>query len=290
MAMSSLGIPLIPATVMTPGISSSATSGQSVMLPGGMYLGDGVMPLPQRLVKKILELQFIEMFELQPEAWLMESLEEDCTAKCCSASTRRRRAPVTNIFTWLHCYSALVGALSTRFPQKVPEFMAYQSTIVRSYREFDGDGWYQYDRVFRRQVAITKDLHWSRVNTSLYSLCFAGKVRRATVCRHCWSASHTSGECPEASLQPLQQLQSALLQLQPPMQHLQPSTQHRQATSNTSSGSGDLCRLFNSKEGNKCHYKRCKFAHRCNGAHPRSACDQPGGRTEDSFAKRARLG
>ena len=92
MAMSSLGIPLIPATVMTPGISSSATSGQSVMLPGGMYLGDGVMPLPQRLVKKILELQFVEMFELQPEAWLMESLEEDCTAKCCSASTRRRRA------------------------------------------------------------------------------------------------------------------------------------------------------------------------------------------------------
>ena len=52
-------------------------------------------------------------------------------------------------------YSALVGALSTHFPQKVPEFMAYQSIIVRSFREFDGDGWYQYDRVFRRQVVIT---------------------------------------------------------------------------------------------------------------------------------------
>ena len=79
------------------------------------------MVLSQRLVKKILELQFVEMLELQPEAWLMESLEDDCTAKCCLVSTRRRRVPETNIFTWLQCCSALVGALSMRFTKKVPE-------------------------------------------------------------------------------------------------------------------------------------------------------------------------
>lgn len=63
-----------------------------------------------------------------------------------------------NIFTWLQGYASLVSALSTRYPAMVPEFMAYQSTIVKCYKDFEGLGWAQYNRAFRRQVAVTKDL------------------------------------------------------------------------------------------------------------------------------------
>ena len=53
----------------------------------------------------------------------------------------------------------MVGALSTRYPDNVPEFMAYQALIVKCSRDCDGWGWVMYDRAFRRQVAVTKDLN-----------------------------------------------------------------------------------------------------------------------------------
>ena len=268
LAASSGSLP-VSAAVVSGGQQQPSQGEQPVMVPGGLLLGDGLMPLPQRLVKRIWELQFVEMYELRPEAWLADSLlEEESSGKCCSLGARRKKTPVTDLCGWLQGYAALVGVLSVRFPHSVPQLMAYQSLIVKAYREFDGLGWVQYDRAFRRQAAITKDLNWSRINTTLYSLCFPGKAKRASVCRHCLSCDHVSDLCPEASVLPFQQLQAALLQLQPP------AVQREQAATYTPT---DVCRLFNSRDGNKCHFKKCKFAHRCskcNGAHPRSACPQ----------------
>ena len=49
-----------------------------------------------------------------------------------------------------------MGALSAIYPSKVPEMMAYQSTILRYYQDFEGPAWVQYDCAYHRQVAITK--------------------------------------------------------------------------------------------------------------------------------------
>ena len=136
-----------------------------VMVPAGLYLGHGVIPLPQRLLTKILNLEFVEMQDLLPEAWL--TLTDDDAAKYCSTSAaggRKRRPPVTNIFTWLQGFASMVSALSTKYPGMVPEFLAYQSTIIKCYKDYDGLGWVHYDRAFRRQVAITKNLNWSHIN------------------------------------------------------------------------------------------------------------------------------
>ena len=45
-------------------------------------------------------------------------------------------------------------------------------------RDYDGMGWVLYDRAFHRQVAVTKELNWSKLNPTLHSLCLAGKARR----------------------------------------------------------------------------------------------------------------
>ena len=130
-----------------------STAPAQVMAPAGLYLGHGVMPLPQRLLTKILNLEFIEMQDLLPEAWL--ALTDDETVKCCSTSAaggRKRRPPVTNIFTWLQGFASLTSALSTKYPAMVPEFMAYQSTIIKCYKDYDGLGWVQYDRAFSRPL------------------------------------------------------------------------------------------------------------------------------------------
>ena len=52
------------------------------MVSAGLYLGQGVMSLPQKLLTQITNLDFVEMQELLPEAWLQ--LGEVDHSSCCS--------------------------------------------------------------------------------------------------------------------------------------------------------------------------------------------------------------
>ena len=133
------------------------------------------------------------MRDLVLETWLRE--EEESARN--TSFPRRRTAPVTNILQWLQCYAGMVGVLSQKFPQMVPELMAYQVTIIKCSRDFEGLAWAQYDWAYRRQAAQTKDLHWSRLNLTLFSLCFTGKARQNIACAHCLSDNHVSDNCPD---------------------------------------------------------------------------------------------
>lgn len=104
------------------------------MVSAGLYLGHRVMPLPKHLLTRIINLEFEELKELLPEAWLMDG-DDYLSTKCYTGTpvgTRKRHLSVTNTFTWLQGSASLVSALSTRFPTMVPEFLAYQSKIINA--------------------------------------------------------------------------------------------------------------------------------------------------------------
>ncbi len=44
-------------------------------LPAGGYMGEGMLPIPEKVVRKILELAFVEMGDLMPEVWMREEEE-----------------------------------------------------------------------------------------------------------------------------------------------------------------------------------------------------------------------
>ena len=192
-----------PTAAATAAATASVASTQETMsgplVPAGMFLEEGLVPLPAKLVARITKLEFVEMYELLPESWLAtdgtDSLETQA-AKQVSIFPKRRRTPVTDVLTWVQCFSALVGALSTKFADKVLEFMAYQALIVKCSRDYNGFGWVLYDRAFRRQVAVTKDLNWSKLNPTLHSLCLAGKAKNNKFCTICLSDNHTTEQCP----------------------------------------------------------------------------------------------
>lgn len=48
-------------------------------------MGDGLAMLPQKLIKRILQLEFLKMVDLLPEAWLLEETTIE-------AQLRRQRA------------------------------------------------------------------------------------------------------------------------------------------------------------------------------------------------------
>ena len=139
--------------------------------------------------KKIIKLEFVEMRDLMPETWL---LDEEESKKATLSLPRHWSAPVTDILQWLQCYAALVSVLSKAYPQMVPEFMLYQAMIIKCARDFHGLAWAQYDRAYRRQVAQTKDLRWSWLNPTLYSLCFAGKAKCHVICSLQVTITHPS--------------------------------------------------------------------------------------------------
>ena len=130
--------------------------------------------LPPKIVKKVLDLEFVEMAELKADIWVDEPLSLD-------ASHPARRAvskpPVTDIKVWLECFSRMAALLVTRFPEKGPELWAYQTMILRAAHNYEGSNWVAYDRQFRRDMLARKDLNWSAPNARLYNEAFTGRAK-----------------------------------------------------------------------------------------------------------------
>ena len=122
--------------------------------------------LPPKLVNKILDLEFIDMAELIPDAWCHQ--EDDV---CCHHSQQTlKRGPVTCILLWVECFSILAGILMTKYPERDPDLMAYQRTIiVHASHAFTGDQWVTYDLCYRCQATTQKSLQWSLIGFSLYN-------------------------------------------------------------------------------------------------------------------------
>ena len=136
----------------------------------GVYIGESLPPVPTKLASKILRWEYVEMAEMLPEFWSGAKLEEEDTKR----PPPRRPRQVTDIFTWIHCYTSYVSVLASRYQGVVPQLMAYLVTITRVSQDFSGLAWVRYDAAFRRQAAITGNRKWSQINPSLYSICFTG--------------------------------------------------------------------------------------------------------------------
>ena len=196
------------------------------------------------------------MAELVPDSWRAEEAEY----QGCSTHPRTpRRGPVTNILLWLECYSSLVAVLSSRYPTKIGQFMAYQKTIIKTQRTFVGEGWMVYDSCFRRKASNTKSLDWGEVDINLYNETFVGRAKVLQRCTTCLSELHTTAECDLiASTRPTPQTGSS--------SGWRPGERK----------SVPICLPYNDWEGNRCTYASdCKYGHTCSacqGRHPFSKC------------------
>ena len=102
--------PLLPAsmTILAPASLPVVPAVQSVpsapVAVAGVLLGDGLAPLPPKLIKRIQQLEFVEMADLLPEAWLLEESTME-------AQLRRQKGPVTDILVWVQCFAMFASTL-----------------------------------------------------------------------------------------------------------------------------------------------------------------------------------
>ena len=213
----------------------------------------GFSAVPVKLVRKIWALDYIDMWELLPETWHL-----DTTSISCCHDRRPRRGLVTDISLWIDCFATLAAVPSVRYPDKAPQFMAYMRTIVRASRNFEGPAWATYDMAFRRQAANRQSLDWGITDPVLYNEAFTGRAKAIPRCRYCLSDSHASHDCSYAP--------------DDTKQH-RPFPQNRTSTTPVA----QICRLFNRPGGSQCRYKYCRYAHlcaRCSRPHPAADCDR----------------
>ena len=211
--------------------------------------------LPQKLVSKIQNFEFVEMSELLPEAWIPEPQDTP------TASRRPPRyAPVTDILVWTECFSLMAAVLAEKHPGKAPQLFAYLRRIVHAARNFRGTAWVAYDRLYRRQALAHRSLDWAQEDSCLYNEAFVGQAKSVPRCRHCLSDTHTTEGCPElGQFHPMwvHPYPGGPAPVAPPFIHQPPNVVP------------ELCRKFNE---NRCFSKRCRYQHAClNCGHPHPA-------------------
>lgn len=238
---------------------------------------NAVAALPHKIAKRILDLEFVEMSELTSDNWLDDPLSSDQAGPARRPSPRRR--PVTDILLWLECYAKMAAVLTTRFPEKAPEFWAYQATIIQAARDFKESAWVAYDRCYRREALARKSLDWSVIEPNMYQRAFTGQARVVPRCEFCLSTHHTSPMC---AFNPDTLVQGFFVSPSIPTAGSLPAQGLGQPTHWTTQPlpkpppppSGEICNNFNSR---RCTYRRCRHAHvcrECHQPHPVMVCPQ----------------
>lgn len=70
---------------------------------------------------------------------MTDAWQDDAIPKLQTLSGRpSRRAPVTDISLWLECYSRMAAIMVTCFPHKGLELWAYQASILKAARNYEG--------------------------------------------------------------------------------------------------------------------------------------------------------
>ena len=159
----------------------------------GLYIGEGLPPVLPRLASKISKGEFMDMCDLLPEFWVTPHSEEEVASQRSARSRGRKRTQ--EIHVWLQCFALYAAVAAVKCPNRVPEMMAYMIQIIQASQEYEGLAWFAYDEAYRRQAAVTQHYEWSRINPSIFSICFTGRAKRGQRCEWCLSASHSSGDC-----------------------------------------------------------------------------------------------
>ena len=103
----------------------------------GVYIGEGLPPVPLKLAEKICGWEYTDMSELQPKFWVsLGSSQQEGDPPGQPRTPGRLQRKVTDIATWVQCFATYVGVLAGTSPEAILELMAYLVHIVRVSQNF----------------------------------------------------------------------------------------------------------------------------------------------------------
>ena len=127
-----------------------------------IWLGEGLGSTPTRTYNQMMKWEFIDMRELQLRTSVEKTMLEPDTQKVVVLPgfevAQAKQKPITDIITWVHCYSRYTPAIATKFPDCTPGLMSHLLTILRAYTEVEDPAWWLYDIAYHEKLLTTNCL------------------------------------------------------------------------------------------------------------------------------------
>ena len=278
-------VPLIPPTSSQPGPidwstrlveSDSVSTPHSVPSPP-LVLTSLASPFPGRLVDRIRSGQFVEMRELLSDNMALFQLLETAGRQATNqqyltASRPARPREITSLTTWVNCFLAYC-AIGTSDMQ-TRDRLTYARLVIREALQYGGNGWAEYDRVFRQQTAIDPSLPWNNLDPSLVASTFLGsQTERMAFCQFCREVDHNWEECALRSIRDPLSMSNTTPIPGPSDPQSEGRQRRRQAIRPRPETLDRICVSWNK---GRCAYPgSCTFRHRC------ATCRQPGHMARD---------
>ena len=181
--------PVIPPSYGATPIGVPATQSQ------GLILSPALEPIPARLVGRIASGQFVEMRDLLSDnIALHDQLEAVQGMHYAPNSVRPRLREVPSLTSYVFCFTAYIATRTT--DPLTRDMLAYCRLIIREALRHGGTGWQEYDRNFRRQVAINPAIAWNTMLPDLQATTMLGQREGGgTFCHLCMGMDHSASHC-----------------------------------------------------------------------------------------------
>lgn len=196
-------------------------SGQPLSLSEGLTLGTGnlslsisTQPIPAKMVQQIHLGCFIEMRDLLYDNIAVRHHFEDLHGvmgvQLLPVTSKSRVREVTNLSTRVCCFLTFL-AVGTSDPV-IQDRLTYAILVIREALKHRGQGWLEYDRLFRQQAALNPGLPWNIIHPGLLTSTILGHPSTGTgmFCSLCQNSDHHTTQCALTQLQ-----QSSLRAVQP---------------------------------------------------------------------------
>ena len=243
----------------------------------GVSLSPASEPFPRRIADRICSGQFVEMRDLLTDnislLHQLEAVNGQHPLPSLLGTLRPRLRDVTSLSTWLYCYMAYVAIRST--DPLTRDMLAYGRLLIRESQRHGGNGWLDYDRVFRQQVAIDPSLRWNTLHPGIQaSTLVTNAPGPGTFCTLCRENDHGIQQC-------------ALTYFNQSAQHSWPVPAPPRFRTQPPRRPESLQRICVSWNKGSCVYPgTCSFQHICATCHQRHMAKDCGSTPSDSEYKR----
>ena len=119
-------------------------------------LGEALRVVPTKLVRKIVQGDFVDMAEL-----LQDNMEVERRKQQVRASPPKVAGERCQILSWLQCFSLYAAVLGAQFPEKSKDLLAYQALMISEHWRCGGRGWILYDSAICQQISNIREADFS---------------------------------------------------------------------------------------------------------------------------------